>query len=135
MIDKPFPNVALAVLVLRARPTSHRPGVEHHRRPAAVVETGECVLEPSPIALTTGDPTLRSEPIERIITKKIRIERLIPHRISNDDVVGSNTLPVGRLELWIDHRVTPRDLDGHVVDDRVHLRDRVALGRELLAVQ
>ena len=42
-------------------------------------------------------------------------------------------LAVVGAELRIDHRVAAGDLDLHVVDDGVHLRDGVALGLKLLA--
>ena len=40
--------------------------------------------------------------------------------------------PSGVRKLWVDHRVATGQLDLHVVDDAVHLCDRVALGLQLL---
>lgn len=59
---------------------------------------------------------------------------MVPHRVGDDDIIGAD-LAVRRLEFWIDHRIAARHLDGHVVDDRVHLGDGVALGCQFLPVE
>src|SRR5262249_5217795 len=132
-IDKPFTDVALAVLVLRARATRHRTGVEHDRGPAALAQTGDRVLQPSPVALAGGDTALGAKAVERVVFKDVGVERLVPHWVGDNDVVAAD-LAVRGFEFRIYHRVAARDLDAHIVNDRVHLRDSVALGGQFLAV-
>ena len=89
VIDEPLADVALLVLVLRARAARDRAGVEHDRRAAMIVQTGERVLEPGPIALAGGDAARGAEAVERIVGEYVGVERLVPHRIGDDDVVAS----------------------------------------------
>jgi len=92
------------------------------------------VLQPGPIALARGGAALRAEAVEGIVGEDIRVERLIPHGIGDDDVEGAKPA-VRRLELGINHGVAARHLDRHVVNDRVHFRHGVAFGRQFLAIK
>ena len=92
------------------------------------------MLQPRPVALAGSDAAGAAEAVERIVGEQLGAERLVPHRIGDHDVMSGDT-PGGGLELRVDHRVAARDLHLHVVDDRVHLRHRVAFGLQLLAAQ
>ena len=99
-----------------------------------VIYAGERVLKPRPIAGAGGDAAGRAEAIEGIVGEDVGIEGLIPHRIGHDNVMRAH-LAIGRTEFRIDHRVAARDLDIHVVDHAVHLRDGVVLCLKLLRRQ
>ncbi len=79
-------------------------------------------------------PALSAEAVERVVGEGVWVERLIPHGIGDYDVVCGN-FAGGGLELGVDHGVAAGDLHFHVVDDRVHVGDGVALGLQLLAAE
>ena len=60
------------------------------------------MLQPSPVGFAGGDSALFLEPAERIVFINRFIERLVPHRIGNDDVEFFQT-GVGVAELWVHH--------------------------------
>jgi len=99
---------------------------------AAVVQAGVGVLEPGPVAFAAGDAAHGAEAIKGVVGEELRVEGLVPHRIRDDDVVRGDSAVSG-AEFGVDHGVAALQLDVHVVDDRVHLGDGVALGLELLA--
>ena len=122
------------VLVLAAGAAGHGAGVQHHRRPSALVEAGEGVLQPGPVALAGGDAAGGAEAVKRVILEDVRIEVLVPHGIGDHDVVTGYPTR-GVLELRVEHRVAALDLDLHVVDDGVHVGDGVTVGLQLLAME
>src|SRR5262245_15409859 len=132
MIDKPLTNVALLVFVFRTGAAGCGASIENHRGSSMLVHAGERVLKPGPIPRARGDTTRRAKAIEWIISENIGVERLVPHRIGNDDVVRPH-LAIGCPEFWVDHRVAARNLDVHVVNYAVHLRDGIVLGLKLLS--
>ena len=49
----------------------------YHRGPPALVQTGERVLEPSPIALAGGRSALGAEAVERVVGEEFRAKWLL----------------------------------------------------------
>ena len=120
--------------MLGTRAARHRARVEHDRGPAPLVQAGEGVLEPRPIALAAGRAAARAETVERVVGEQGGAERLVPHRVGDHDVVPGDAAGRG-LELRVEHGVAARDFDLHVVDDGVHVGHGVAFGLQLLAAQ
>ena len=93
---------------LAAGAAGHRAGVEHYRRPPALVEAGQGVLEPGPVAPAGGDAAPGAEAVEGIVGEEIRAEGLVPHGIGDYDVVVGNLTGCG-FELGVDHGVAAGD--------------------------
>ena len=133
-VNEPLADVALSISLLAAGAAGHRAGVQHHRSPPALVEAGQGVLEPGPVALAGGDAAGGAEAVERIVLEYVRVEVLVPHRICDHDVVGCDPA-CGVLELRVDHGVATLDSDIHVVNDSVHMGDGIAVGLQFLPVE
>ena len=89
---------------------------------------------PSPIALAGGRAALGAKAVEGVVGEEFRAKRLVPHGIGDYDVVRGDPASRG-LEFGVKHGVAALDFYFHVVDDRVHVGDGVALGLQFLAVQ
>ena len=109
-------------------------GVKHHGGASAFVETGDGMLQPGPIAFASGDAALRAKTVERVVVEHVGIERLIPHGIGDDYVVGLDPAG-GSLEFGVDHSVAAHNVDFHIVNDGVHAGDGVAFGLKFLTAK
>ena len=89
------------------------------------------MLQPGPIGFSGRDAALFFEAAERIVFINRFIERLVPHRIGNDDVEFFQA-GVGVAELGVAHRIAAHDFALHVVNDHVHAGNGVAGTGEFL---
>src|SRR3546814_8399807 len=121
--DEPAADVALLVLVLAAATAGHRTGFEHHRGAAGVLEAGDGVLQPGPVGLAGGDASGFLEAVEGVVLEDLRVERLVPHRVGDDQVEAFEGVAVA--VLGVAHRVAAQHFALHVVDDAVHAGDGV----------
>ena len=88
----------------------------------------------APVSLAGRNPAGGVEAVERVVLKDVRVEVLIPHGIGDHDVMtGDAACRV--LELGVDHRVATLYPNVHVVDDRVHVGNGIAVGLQFLAME
>src|SRR5690606_37054194 len=86
VLDKPFPNISLLILILAAAAACHRTGVKNDGGAAGVLHRCERMLEPRPIRFACRHTALFLKPIERIVFVSTRVEGLVPHRISDHNI-------------------------------------------------
>ena len=85
-VDKPPTDVSFFVLVLRARAAGDSARVEDNGCAAGFLQHRQRVLEPGPVAFARGRATMLDEAVVGVVLEDARFERLIPHRVGDDEV-------------------------------------------------
>ena len=86
----------------------HRAGIQYHGGPSALVQAGQGVLEPRPVALAGGDAPGGAEAVEGVVLEDVLVEVLVPHGIGDHDVVAGDAAR-GVLDLGL-IMVSPRSI-------------------------
>src|SRR3546814_3735148 len=79
------------------------PTLFRSRGAAVVLEAGDGVLQPGPVGLAGGDAAGFLEAVEGVVLEDLRVERLVPHRVGDDQVEAFEGVAVA--VLGVAHRV------------------------------